>query len=180
MIKITQENFNLEEEFMKINSKNNGAYSFFLGTVRNDLTKNEKDIDGIFLECFEELAYKQLSTIRDKAIQQWDLNNCSIIHRIGKLNMGEKIVLVLTSSAHRANAIKACEYIIDNLKINVTLTNNSDNNLNNLDEQKEFMQNMLIYNLKDLNSFVNSKNSFENLSIFTYYPYKLFQEVLYE
>ncbi len=45
---------------------------------------------------------------------------------------------------------------------------------------KCFMPNMLIYNLKDLNSFVNSKNSFENLSIFTYYPYKLFQEVLYE
>ena len=67
-----------------------------------------------------------------------------------------------------------------NLKINVTLTNNLDNKLNNFDKQKEFMSNMLIYNLKDLNSFVNSKNSFENLSIFTYYPYKLFQEVLYE
>ena len=66
-----------------------------------------------------------------------------------------------------------------NLKINVTLTSNSDN-LENLDKQKEFMPNMLIYNLNDLNSFVNSKNSFENLSIFTYYPYKLFQEVLYE
>ena len=57
---------------------------------------------------------------------------------------------------------------------------NLNNNLSNLDKQKEFMPNMLIYNLKDLNSFVNSKNSFENLSIFTYYPYKLFQEVLYE
>ena len=70
--------------------------------------------------------------------------------------------------------------INDNLKINVTLSSNSDDNLSNLDKQKEFMSNMLIYNLNDLNSFVNSKNSFENLSIFTYYPYKLFQEVLYE
>ena len=75
---------------------------------------------------------------------------------------------------------KCCIEINGNLKINVTLTNNLVNKLNNFDKQKEFMSNMLIYNLKDLNSFVNSKNSFENLSIFTYYPYKLFQEVLYE
>ena len=70
--------------------------------------------------------------------------------------------------------------INDNLKINVSLTSNLDNNLNNIDKQKQFIPNMPIYNLKDLNSFVNLKNSFENLSIFTYYPYKLFQEVLYE
>ena len=152
MIKITQENFNLEEEFMKINSKNNGAYSFFLGTVRSDLNKKEKDIDGIFLECFEELAYKQLSTIRDKAIQQWDLNNCSIIHRIGKLNMGEKIVLVLTSSAHRANAIKACEYIIDNLKINVALWK-----FNILGSEQEAVE----FKKKDLDKFLEWSNIVE-------------------
>ena len=152
MIKITQENFNLEEEFMKINSKNNGAYSFFLGTVRSDLNKKEKDINGIFLECFEELAYKQLSTIREKAIQQWGLNNCSIIHRIGKLNMGEKIVLVLTSSAHRANAIKACEYIIDNLKINVALW--KFNILGSAQEAVEFKK-------KDLDKFLEWSNVVE-------------------
>ena len=75
---------------------------------------------------------------------------------------------------------KCCIDINDNLKIKVTLTSNLDNNSHKLDKQKESMPNMPIYNLKDLNSFVNSKNSFEKLSIFTYYPYKLFQEVLYE
>ena len=48
MIKITKEDFNLEEEFKKIHSKKNGAYSFFLGTVRQDINDN---IDGIFLFC---------------------------------------------------------------------------------------------------------------------------------
>ena len=42
MIKITNKNFNLEEEFLEINSKKNGAYSFFLGTVRDDILKKEK------------------------------------------------------------------------------------------------------------------------------------------
>ena len=51
----------------------------------------------------------------------WEKNNCLIIHRIGKLSLGEKIVLIITASAHRENAIKACEFIIDNLKVNVAL-----------------------------------------------------------
>ena len=42
-----------------------------------------------------------------------------IIHRIGKLNLGEKIVLVITCSPHRFNSIEACEFIIDNLKVDV-------------------------------------------------------------
>ena len=47
-------------------------------------------------------------------------------------------------------------------------------------KEGSFDTNKTLYNSEDLNSFVNLKNSFENLSIFTYYPYKLFQEVLYE
>ena len=119
MIKIINEDFNLEEEFSKISSKKNGAYSFFLGTVRDDILKNEKEIDGIFLECYQDLAHQQLAKIRNQAIQQWQLTECNVIHRIGSLGLGEKIVLVITSSKHRANAISACEYVIDNLKANV-------------------------------------------------------------
>ena len=119
MIKITNNAFDLEEEFIKIKDNINGGYSFFLGTVRDDILKKEKKIDGIFLECYQELAYQQLTKIRDQAIQRWNLTNCNIIHRIGKLDLGEKIVLVITSSLHRANSISACEYVIDNLKVNV-------------------------------------------------------------
>ena len=116
MIRITTESFNLEEEFNKITNSTNGAYSFFLGTVRSDIEKNQK-INGIFLECYEKLAYQQLSQIQSKAIKYWKLNECVIIHRVGNLLVGEKIVLVLTSSNHRSDAIKSCEFIIDYLKI---------------------------------------------------------------
>ena len=118
MILITKEDFNLEEEFKKINSKKNGAYSFFLGTVRQNINDN---IDGIFLECYEDLAYSQLNKIKEDSIQKWNLSDCIIIHRIGNLNISEKIVLVIASSAHRSDCIEACEYIIDMLKANVAL-----------------------------------------------------------
>ena len=121
MIKITCDNFDLEKEFKKVSSNINGAYSFFLGTVRSDLSSSNKKINGIFLECYEELAKAQLENIRTKALNKWGLNECLIIHRIGKLDLGEKIVLIITSSSHRSNSIEACEYVIDNLKIDVAI-----------------------------------------------------------
>ena len=121
MIKITENEFDLEEEFLKIKDNGNGGYSFFLGTVREDIKNEKNKIQSINLECYESLAIKQLSDIRTQAIKNWDLNNCLIIHRIGKLFLGEKIVLIITASTHRENAIRACEYIIDNLKVNVAL-----------------------------------------------------------
>ena len=116
MIKITKEDFNLEEEFKKIHTKKNGAYSFFIGTVRQDIND---DIDGIFLECYEELAYSQLNKIKEDSVKKWNLSECTIIHRIGDLQISEKIVLVIAAAPHRSDCIKACEYIIDTLKVNV-------------------------------------------------------------
>ena len=118
MIKIKKEDFNLEEEFKKIHSKKNGAYSFFLGTVRQDINDN---INGIYLECYEDLAYSQLNQIKEDSIKKWNLSDCTIIHRIGDLNISDKIVLVIAAAPHRSDCIKACEYIIDTLKVNVAL-----------------------------------------------------------
>ena len=118
MIKIIKEDFNLEEEFKKIHSKKNGAYSFLLGTVRQDIND---DFDGIFLECYEDLAYSQLNKIKEDSIKKWSLSDCTIIHRIGDLRISEKIVLVITAAPHRSDCIEACEYIIDTLKANVAL-----------------------------------------------------------
>lgn len=149
MIKITNEDFNLEEEFLKISSKKNGAYSFFLGTVRDDILKNEKKIDGIFLECYQDLAHQQLTKIRSQAIQQWQLTECNIVHRIGSLGLGEKIVLVITSSKHRANSISACEYVIDNLKANVAFWK-----FNIFGENQEAVE----FKKKDLDKFLQWSN----------------------
>ena len=121
MIKITYDNFDLDKEFKRVSSNINGAYSFFVGAVRSDLSLSNKKIKGIFLECYEELAIAQLQKIRTQALNKWNLNECLIIHRIGKLDLGEKIVLIITSSSHRSNSIEACEYIIDYLKIDVAI-----------------------------------------------------------
>ena len=59
-------------------------------------------------------------------------------------------------------------------------SNNSSYQLNKELKESEFRLNLPIYNKNDLNFFIKIKNCFENLSFFSYYPYKLFQEVLNE
>jgi len=116
MIKIQKEDFNLEYEINIIKSKysNVGAVSTFVGYVR-DININKK-VKSINLEVYKEMAFKSLSTICKTSHKKWDIIDTLIIHRYGKLNINEKIVLVATFSIHRKDSIEACDYIMNFLK----------------------------------------------------------------
>ena len=116
MIKIQKKDFNLENEIKKIkdNHSNVGGVSSFIGYVR-DLNYG-KDVKYIDLEVYNDMAVKELSKIRDKALNKWSLTDCLIIHRYGKLFVSEKIVLVACFSEHRKNGLEACIYIMNYLK----------------------------------------------------------------
>ena len=116
MIKIQKKNFNLEEEIDKIKNKHSdiGAQTSFVGYVRD--LNNNKDVKYLNLEVYEEMAFKELSKIENNALKKWSLIDTLIIHRYGKLNVNEKIVLVSCFSQHRKDSFDACEFIMDYLK----------------------------------------------------------------
>ena len=116
MIKIQKKNFNLEEEIEKIKIKHSdiGALTSFVGYVRD--LNNNKDVKYLNLEVYEEMAFKELSKIENNALKKWSLIDTLIIHRYGKLNVNEKIVLVSCFSQHRKDSFDACEFIMDYLK----------------------------------------------------------------
>ena len=116
MIKIQKKNFNLEEEIDKIKNKHTdiGAQTSFVGYVRD--LNNNKDVKYLNLEVYEEMAFKELSKIENNALKKWSLIDTLIIHRYGKLNVNEKIVLVSCFSQHRKDSFNACEFIMDYLK----------------------------------------------------------------
>ena len=116
MIKIQKKDFNLEKEIKNIkdNLSNVGAVSSFIGYVRD--LNNNKDVKSIDLEVYNEMAIKELSKIKNFAIEKWSLTDCLIVHRYGKLDVGAKIVLVACFSEHRKNGMEACIYIMDYLK----------------------------------------------------------------
>ena len=116
MIKIQTANFNLEDEIQNIKSlySNVGAITTFIGYVR-DYNNNNK-VQSINLEVYTEMAKKKLNNIIDKAKSNWSLIDCLIIHRFGKLNVNEKIVLVCCLSEHRRESFESCNFIMDYLK----------------------------------------------------------------
>lgn len=91
-----------------------GAVVTFVGYVRD--FNDGRDVGGMFLEHFPGMTEKALGKIVDEAAQRWPLLKVELIHRIGRLEPGEPIVFVGTSSAHREAAFEACAFIMDYLK----------------------------------------------------------------
>ena len=116
MIKIQKKDFNLEDEikYIKENHSDVGAVSLFIGYVRD--LNNNKDVKFLNLEVYNEMAMKELSKIKSSAISEFNLTECLIIHRYGKLLVNDKIVLVACFSEHRNNCMEACKFIMNFLK----------------------------------------------------------------
>ena len=115
-IRIQSEAFNIENEIKEISrSKLNGATVSFIGSVRDLKSENLKNLE---IEHFPKMAEKVLDKTAQYAFKNWNLSQCTIIHRYGKLKVADPIVLIITSSPHRKEAFKANEYIINFLKTN--------------------------------------------------------------
>ena len=116
MIKIQKEDFNVEEEISSIKKihSNVGAVTSFIGFVRDK--NNNTIVDSINLEVYEKMAFKQFEKIIEEVNAKWSLIDTLIIHRYGKLQVNDKIVLVANFSSHRKDSFEACNFIMDYLK----------------------------------------------------------------
>jgi molybdopterin synthase catalytic subunit len=94
--------------------KDVGAVASFVGLVRD--TNDGQAIRGMTLEHYPGMTEKALEDICAQANARWDLIDMVVIHRIGALAPGERIVLVGVASGHRGEAFAACEFIMDYLK----------------------------------------------------------------
>ena len=91
-----------------------GAVVLFLGTVR-ELSEG-RAVRGLDYEVFGSMAEKKLAEIVADAIQRWRLNDARVVHRQGRLELGDIAVAVTTASAHRAEAFEAARWIMDTIK----------------------------------------------------------------
>jgi len=96
-----------------------GAVVVFDGIVRN----NSKGRPTLYLdyEAYEEMADKQMRTLAQEAIAQFGVRQVIIVHRLGRLHVGETSVLIIVASAHRAQAYEASRWLIDTLKKTVPI-----------------------------------------------------------
>jgi molybdopterin synthase catalytic subunit/molybdopterin converting factor small subunit len=96
-----------------------GAVVVFDGIVRNH-TRNRQTL-YLDYEAYEEMALKQMDSLCRDAIARFNVRHVTLIHRLGRLNVGQTSVLIIVASAHRAQAFDACRWLIDTLKKTVPI-----------------------------------------------------------
>ena len=116
MIKVQREDFDVGAEIGRLTEGNAqiGGLACFVGLVR-DIAENKK-ITAMTLEHYPGMTERQLEKLEVEARQRWPLQEVLIIHRYGRLEPGDRIVLVATASAHRDDSLESCHFLIDWLK----------------------------------------------------------------
>jgi molybdopterin synthase catalytic subunit len=94
-----------------LNALGGGAVASFTGIARAD-----GNVTAIELEHYPAMTWASLDMLSREAVARWSLLGCVLIHRVGRIEVGNVIVLVGTAAGHRAEALDACAFLIDRLK----------------------------------------------------------------
>ncbi len=116
---IVREKIDAQAVLAKLKQPADGAAVIFEGVVR-DNTRGRRTL-YLNYEAYEEMALKQMDGLIAQALQQFPIRAVVIVHRLGRLEIGETSVLIAVASAHRAAAFDACRWIIDTLKRTVPI-----------------------------------------------------------
>lgn len=120
-VRVQREDFDTASELDRMTAGQTkiGAVVTFTGLVR-DFAETPAAAAGAIrrmtLEHYPGMTQRQLEAIVAEARQRWPLDDCLVIHRFGELVPGDRIVLVITASAHRQAAFEACAFLVDWLK----------------------------------------------------------------
>ncbi len=112
--KITSQKIKIEEAIKKVSGKEAGALVTFIGTVRK--ASRGRDIKHLEHEAYNEMALKEIRKIAEVIKERWNIRKLAIVHRTGKLNLGEASILIAVSAPHRKEAYQASKYAIEKLK----------------------------------------------------------------
>jgi molybdopterin synthase catalytic subunit len=115
-VRIQLQDFNLatEIEALRAQDMRVGAVCGFIGTVRD--MNDGQSVSELELEHYPGMTEKAIEQIISEASQRFNIYAVCVIHRIGKLKPLDQIVMVAVTAAHRGEAFKACEFLMDYLK----------------------------------------------------------------
>jgi len=118
-VRIVREPISTQAELDRIKRAEDGAAVVFEGVVRNH-TRGRRTL-YLDYEAYEAMALKQMQGLAEQAKADFTVRDVAIVHRLGRLEIGEASVLIIVTSAHRGPAFEACRWIIDTLKKTVPI-----------------------------------------------------------
>lgn len=115
-ITVQTQDFDVGREYAGLIGENTsvGAVVFFVGRVRD--MNNARDVKSMSLEHYPGMTENVLRNILDEAKTRWELMAARIVHRVGEFSVGDQIVFVGVTSAHREHAFQSAEFLMDFLK----------------------------------------------------------------
>ncbi|MEL6372534.1 MAG: molybdopterin synthase catalytic subunit MoaE [Pseudomonadota bacterium] len=119
-VRVQNEDFDVNAEIDALRGLSDeiGAIVTFTGTVRG--RANGESLSAMTLEHYPGMTERELARVEAMALERWPLQGTTIIHRIGELEPGANIVLVVTASRHRQAAFDAAAFLMDYLKTSAT------------------------------------------------------------
>ena len=114
MIEITTEPISPEKLVNAVKTDGSGCVVTYVGLIRN--YSQGRPVISVEYRDSKGNAEKELQEIADEARKRWQLENLAIVHRTGKLRVGDINLIVAVASAHRSEGFAACQYIIDQFK----------------------------------------------------------------
>lgn len=102
-----------------VRADSDGAVALFVGTVRDH--HRGRAVDFLEYHAYDEMAEREMSAIETEAGRRFEIGRVAIVHRWGRLEIGEVSVAVAVAAPHRAAAIDACRFAIDRLKRTVPI-----------------------------------------------------------
>ena len=115
-VRVQPEDFDVAREIERLCAGNArvGAVACFVGLVRD--LNDAAEVRKLTLEHYPGMTEKALEAIVVEAKSRWKIGDALVVHRVGELAPGDRIVLVVVAGAHRGEAFAACEFIMDYLK----------------------------------------------------------------
>ena len=120
MYTITTEPIDADAVYRAVLRDRDGAVVTFHGVVR-DNSDGGRAVRYLEYEAYAEMAEAQMRAIGEEIRRRWDIEDVAMVHRIGRVEIGEASVVIAVGSPHRGEAFDACEYAIDTLKATVPI-----------------------------------------------------------
>lgn len=114
MISITSDRIDPQAVSDGVRKNSHGAVVTFTGVVRNDF--GGKRVLHLEYDAYPEMALKKLKEVAREIDERWRLKDVAMVHRVGRLEIGEAAIVIAVGAPHRKEAFAACQYAIDRIK----------------------------------------------------------------
>lgn len=119
-VKLTTDPISIEDATSRLDLQGHGALVTFSGHIRPEDAYGST-LSHMEYEAYEEMAKQQLQSIGETIAQRWGVRQLAILHRVGRVEVGQPSVVIAVAAGHRPEGFEACRFAIDELKRSVPL-----------------------------------------------------------